>query len=86
MNTTAAAVAVPSPKAIEALVCAGEHLIQALAAIGRLSEDDRTALAAASNHTLPDLLVRSLECAAAVAPGLRKSLRTHPPAGFTAKA
>ncbi|MFN9473118.1 hypothetical protein [Acidovorax sp.] len=59
----------------------GELLIRAAAAIGRLSPQEQAQLAAATDG-MPADLAKALSSCAAASESVRKSLRTHPPAGF----
>ncbi len=59
----------------------GELLIRAGAAIGRLSAEEQAQLAA-STGGMPSDLAKALSSCAAASESVRKSLRTHPPAGF----
>lgn len=59
----------------------GELLIRAAAAIGRLSPDEQEQLAASTGGMPADLAKALCSCAAA-SESVRKSLRSHPPAGF----
>lgn len=65
-----------------AVSTAGELMIRAVAAIGRLSQAERDALSQASEGKVEECLVWALEGAAKVSPAIRESLRTHPPEGI----
>lgn len=61
---------------------AGELLIRAAAVIGRLTPEQLEEVRQRTDGGLPDSLGFALKAAERISPQVRKSLRTHPPAGF----
>ena len=70
---------------VEAVAAAGELLIRAAAAIGRLPAAEQNRLNDATEGKLIGGITWAIEAAAQTAPALRESLRRHPPEGFTGK-
>lgn len=70
---------------VEAVTAAGELLIRAAAAIGRLPAVEQNRLNDATEGKLIGGITWAIEAAAQTAPALRESLRGHPPEGFIGK-
>lgn len=65
---------------LEAVSAAGQHLIRAAAILGTLPAEDQLRLATSSE--LPSLLAAALKSAEQLSPEVKRSLKSHPPAGY----